>query len=120
MGVSLLDLCLNGPEETLQETRYAGPAMFVAGLAAVEKLRAEQPEAVDRAQALAGMEIGEYTALCAAGVFSFEDGLKLVKLRSEAMAAAASKGKQAMLSVAGVEKAKLEELCKEAAKKEGS
>merc|ERR1711920_6048 len=54
------------------------------------------------------------------GVFSFEDGLRLVKLRGEAMQEAAKVGKQAMLSVAGVEKAKLEGLCKDAAAKEGA
>merc|ERR1712187_502867 len=63
---------------------------------------------------------GEYTALCAAGVFSFEDGLKLVKERGEDMSAAAGASKQAMLSVAGLEKPKLQDLCAEAAKKEGS
>merc|ERR1712066_905398 len=59
------------------------------------------------------------TALYAAGVFSFEDGLKLVQLRGEEMQKAAEVGKQLMLSVAGIEKPKLVDLCKEAAKKEG-
>merc|ERR1711988_1794031 len=79
----------------------------------------EREEAVTRAQVLAGLSLGEYTALCTAGVFSFEDGLKLVKLRGEAMNEAASMSKQAMLSVAGLEKPKLEELCKEAKTAEG-
>merc|ERR1712187_360845 len=60
-----------------------------------------------------------YTALCAAKVFSFEDGLKLVNNRGKYMQEAAEKGKQAMLSVAGIEKPKLEELCKEALQAEG-
>jgi [acyl-carrier-protein] S-malonyltransferase len=119
LGFNILELCLEGPESTLEETKNCQPAMFIAGLAGIEKLRAEREEAVERPQCLAGLSLGEYTALCHAGVFSFEDGLKLVKLRGEAMQAAASTGKQAMLSVAGVEKAKLEDLCKEAAKKEG-
>merc|ERR1712217_346291 len=60
------------------------------------------------------------TALCVAGVFSFEDGLKLVKLRGEAMQEAATSGtKQLMLSVAGLERSKLDELCEESAKEEG-
>jgi len=53
------------------------------------------------------------------GVFTFEEGLKLVKLRGEAMQEAASIGKQAMLSVVGLERDKLEKLCKEAQSKEG-
>merc|ERR1712032_1292155 len=65
--------------------------------------------------------LGEYTALCAAGVMTFEDGLKLVKLRGEAMQEAAGACKQAMLSVAGLEKKILEPLCREcqAAEKDG-
>merc|ERR1712217_307298 len=68
---------------------------------------------------MAGLSLGEYTALCAAGVLSFEDGLKLVKLRGEAMQAAAEMSKQLMLSVAGLEEAKLTELCASAAQQEG-
>lgn len=120
LGYDILEICLNGPEDKLEETRYCQPAMFIGGLAGLEKLRGEKQEAVDRASVMAGLSLGEYTALCAAGVFSFEDGLKLVKLRGEAMqeAAAAGSKKQLMLSVAGLEKDKLEPLCREAAKKE--
>lgn len=120
LGYDILDICLNGPEEKLEETRYCQPAMFIGGLAGLEKLRGDKPEAVNRASVMAGLSLGEYTALCAAGVFSFEDGLKLVKLRGEAMQEAAASGtkKQLMLSVAGLDRDKLEPLCREAAKKE--
>merc|ERR1712187_64659 len=120
LGYDVLKLCLEGPESKLEETSFCQPAMFIAGLAGVEKLRIEREEAVSRAQVMAGLSLGEYTALCAAGVFSFEDGLKLVKERGEDMSAAAGASKQAMLSVAGLEKPKLQDLCAEAAKKEGS
>eukprot|EP00933_Yihiella_yeosuensis_P008390 TRINITY_DN113801_c0_g1_i1.p1 TRINITY_DN113801_c0_g1~~TRINITY_DN113801_c0_g1_i1.p1 ORF type:complete len:555 (-),score=159.18 TRINITY_DN113801_c0_g1_i1:31-1695(-) len=119
LGFDILDLCLNGPETKLEETRFCQPAMFIAGLAGLEKLRLEREEAATRFQLTAGLSLGEYTALCAAGVFSFEDGLKLVKLRGQAMQDAAEMSKQLMLSVAGLEKSKVQELCKEAAKKEG-
>lgn len=59
--------------------------------------------------------MGEYTALCAAGVFSFEEGLELTKIRGAAMAEAAQSRPQAMLSVAGLEQQKLEQLCKQLA-----
>eukprot|EP00442_Polarella_glacialis_P027314 CAMPEP_0115101798 /NCGR_PEP_ID=MMETSP0227-20121206/33466_1 /TAXON_ID=89957 /ORGANISM="Polarella glacialis, Strain CCMP 1383" /LENGTH=412 /DNA_ID=CAMNT_0002497657 /DNA_START=80 /DNA_END=1318 /DNA_ORIENTATION=+ len=118
LGYDILDICLNGPEEKLEETRYCQPALFIGGLAGLEKLRNERPEAVTRASVMAGLSLGEYTALCAAGVMSFEDGLKLVKLRGEAMQEAAALSKQLMLSVAGLEKDKLEPLCKEALKSE--
>ena len=119
LGYDILDICLNGPEEKLEETRYCQPAMFLAGLAGVEKLRAEKPEAVNRCSVMAGLSLGEYTALCAAGVMSLEDGLRLVQLRGEAMQEAASVGRQAMLSVAGLEHAQLEALCRAAAEGAG-
>merc|ERR1712113_1191990 len=94
-------------------TEYCQPAMFIAGLAGLEKLRQEKKEAAEQFQVAAGLSLGEYTALCAAGVFSFEDGLKLVQQRGKYMQEASLIGKQAMLSVAGIEKQKLEQLCKE-------
>merc|ERR1719426_534520 len=102
LGYDLLQLCLEGPEDKLGETRYCQPALFVAGLAGMEKVRKEKPDTVARAQCVAGLSLGEYTALCAVGVFTFEEGLKLVKLRGEAMQEAAAVGKQLMLSVAGL------------------
>merc|ERR1719287_107171 len=116
LGWDVLELCLNGPEEKLAETKYCQPAMFIGGLAGLEKLRAEKPDCADHPTFVAGLSLGEYTALCAAGVFSFEDGLKLVKLRGEAMQEAASVGSQKMLSVIGLERDQLDKLC-EAAKK---
>lgn len=114
LGYDLLDLCITGPEEKLAETKYCQPAIFLAGIAGVEKLRSENPECVERAKVLAGLSLGEYTALCVAGVMSFQDGLRLVKLRGEAMQEAASIGSQAMLSVVGLERTMLEDLCREA------
>merc|ERR1712083_299062 len=98
-----------GPESKLENTQYTQPAMFIGGLASVEKLRKEKPSCVANPTYVAGLSLGEYTALCVAGVFSFEDGLKLVKLRGEAMQEAATSGtKQLMLSVAGLERSKLD------------
>jgi [acyl-carrier-protein] S-malonyltransferase len=123
MGMDLEELCLKGPETKLEETKYCQPAMFIAGLAGMEKLQREKPEkefTAYRVKAMAGLSLGEYTALCAAGVFSFDDGLKLVKLRGEYMQAASTVSKQSMLSVAGIEKAKLASLCAEAEKSESN
>lgn len=63
------------------------PAIYVASLAAVEKLRAEEggQAVIDAADVAAGLSLGEYTALAFAGAFSFEDGLRIVKARGEAM-----------------------------------
>merc|ERR1712187_808988 len=83
LDFDLLDLCLTGPESKLEETQYCQPAMFFAGLAGLEKLRQDNPEAASQFQVAAGLSLGEYTALCAAGVFTFEDGLTLVQQRGK-------------------------------------
>jgi [acyl-carrier-protein] S-malonyltransferase len=119
LGFDVLDVCINGPAAKLDQSKFCQPAMLVAGLAAVEKMRGEKPEAVSRCQAVAGTYDGEYTALCVAGVLSFEDALKLVQIRGDAMSEAASVGKQNMISIAGIEKGKLAELCKQSAQKAG-
>lgn len=120
LGYDILQICLQGPEEKLEETRYCQPALFIGGLAGVEKLRQENAAAVEQAKVMAGLSLGEYTALCAAGVFSFEDGLRLVKLRGEAMQEAAAMGEQLMLSVAGLEKSKLQAACRQSAEEVGN
>lgn len=85
LGYDLLEVITNGPESKLTETQYCQPAMFVAGLAAIEKLKLEDPDVVAACRATAGLSLGEYTALTFAGALAFEDGLRLVKLRAEAM-----------------------------------
>ena len=77
LGYDLLKLCLEGPKDRLDDTAHAQPALFVAGLAAVEKLRAEEPKVVDACSACAGLSLGEYCALVFAGALSFKDGLKV-------------------------------------------
>merc|ERR1712048_1191014 len=62
----------------------------------------------------AGLSLGEYTAVCAAGVLDFEECLKLVKIRGEAMQAATELAPQCMCSVAGLDRPTLEKLCKDA------
>jgi len=118
LGYDLLQLCLKGPESKLEQTKFTQPAMFVGGLAAVEKLKKDKPERVERCQAVAGLSLGEYTALCVAGVFDFKTGLKIVKLRGEAMQEAAEASEQSMLSVAGLDEATVTKLCQEAKESE--
>ncbi|CAK9084485.1 unnamed protein product [Durusdinium trenchii] len=114
LGWSVKQLCLEGPEERLAETKYCQPIMFIAGVAGVELMKQTKREMVDRVQAVAGLSLGEYTALCAAGVLEFEDGLQLVKLRAEAMQKATDLVPQAMCSVAGLDRNTVDRLCREA------
>jgi len=117
LGFDIIDVCLTGPEEKLTQTKFCQPAIYVAGLAGWERLKIEHPEAATKFQVCAGLSLGEYTALCVAGVFSFEDGLKLVQARAKCMEDATTVCKQAMLSIAGIEKEQLLKLCEDAVMK---
>ncbi len=114
LGYNLLEICEKGPVERLNSTVVSQPAIFVASLAALESLRASQPEAEKDCVATAGLSLGEYTALVFAGALDFADGLRLVKRRGEAMQAAADATPSAMVSVLGLELPKVEELCAKA------
>merc|ERR1719183_1734029 len=118
LGVDIVRLCLEGPETELEKTVNCQPAMYLAGACALDLLAESDEAAVARPGGVAGLSLGEYTALYAAGVLTFEDGLWLVKIRSQAMQEAADSQPQAMLSVAGLDKEQLEALCREAAQAE--
>lgn len=75
LGYDLLDICINGPKSKLDQTIYSQPAIFVASMAAMEKLKAEEPNLVDTITETAGFSSGEYCALVLADVIDFLDGL---------------------------------------------
>lgn len=111
LGYDLAKLCFEGPAEELDATDVSQPALFVTGLAAIEKLRAEQPDVVLACEATAGLSLGEYTALVFAGVMDFESGLRLVQERGSAMQEASEAVPSGMVSILGLELAQVEELC---------
>ncbi len=111
LGIDLPALCFDGPAEALNATDVSQPALFVASLAALESLKATNPEVVAACEGAAGLSLGEYTALVFAGAIEFEAGLKLVRLRGEAMQAAAAATPSGMVSVLGLEENKVDELC---------
>jgi [acyl-carrier-protein] S-malonyltransferase len=107
LGWSLRRLCLEGPEEDLTRTDRAQPALYALGYAAWEVFR----ERVDAEPAGgAGHSLGEYTALAAAGVVSFEDGLRLVVARGRAMAEAAGRAPSGMAALIGGDEAAAESM----------
>jgi len=114
LGWDVLELCMQGPDEKLVQTRYAQPCLFCAGLAGMHKLASVNNAVAESYRAVAGLSLGEYTALCVAGVFSFEDGLRLVKLRGEAMQEAAERIPQRMVSIAGLSSKAVGKLCAQA------
>ena len=114
LGYDLLDVCVNGPAEKLNSTIYSQPALFVSSLAALEQLKLDSPELVEGCEATAGLSLGEYTALVFAEAIDFESGLKLVQERGAAMQAAADASPSSMVSILGLERAEVEEICNKA------
>ena len=99
LGYDLRKLCFEGPSDELDETVISQPAIFVTSLACLEKLRAESPDIALACEMTAGLSLGEYTALVFSGVMSFEDGLKLVQKRGQAMQDAADATPSGMVSI---------------------
>ena len=89
LGYDLLEICVRGPAERLSATDISQPAIFVSSLAAIEQLKIAEPDALAGVVAVAGLSLGEYTALVYAGAMTFDDGLKVVQARGRAMQAAA-------------------------------
>lgn len=114
LGYDLAKVCFEGPADKLNSTVYSQPGLFVCSLAALERLRHERPDAVEGAQAAAGLSLGEYTALVFAGAMAFEDALSVVQCRGEAMQAAADANPSGMVSVLGLETDHVLALCEQA------
>jgi [acyl-carrier-protein] S-malonyltransferase len=119
LGLPLAKLCFEGPLEELTATDIAQPAIYTCSLAAMAALEEQAGEKIQPVMA-AGLSLGEYTALAAAGVFSFADGLRLVRLRGSAMQSASDAMPSGMTSVMAMERAPLEALCAEVAAESGS
>lgn len=105
LGFRLSDVMFNGSEEDLKQTRVTQPAIFLHSLIAYKNLDDINPHMV------AGHSLGEFTALVANGTLSFEDGLKLVSIRAEAMQKACELNPSTMAAVLALDDAKVEEIC---------
>nr|XP_021498816.1 malonyl-CoA-acyl carrier protein transacylase, mitochondrial [Meriones unguiculatus] len=114
LGYNLLELCLHGPQEDLDRTVHCQPAVFVASLAAVEKLHHLQPAVIENCVAAAGFSVGEFAALVFAGAMEFSEGLYAVKVRAEAMQEASEAVPSGMLSVLGQRQSNFSFACMEA------
>ncbi len=113
LGYDLQAVCYDGPAEKLNSTAFSQPALFVCGLAAYERFKAERPEEAGQCDAVAGLSLGEYTALVVAGVLDFETALRVVQIRGEAMQAAADANPSGMVSLLGMTPESVEQLCQE-------
>jgi [acyl-carrier-protein] S-malonyltransferase len=115
LGFDLAAICFGGPEDRLNQTDISQPAIYVASIAsfrhAVESAMFD-PAAVT---AYAGLSLGEYTALHLAGVFGFEEGLRLVSLRGKYMQEAATASPSGMVALIGADEAVARQLCQQCA-----
>jgi [acyl-carrier-protein] S-malonyltransferase len=111
LGYDLAQICFAGPIERLTQSCYAQPAIFVASLAALAALKQVKPGV--QFAAAAGLSSGEWTALHLAGVVSFEDTLKILEVRGQAMQAACEERPGTMMSVIGADPALLAKIAQE-------
>jgi len=102
-------LCFEGPEADLVRTDNVQPAITLVNLACLQVLREEGVSP----SAAAGHSLGEYAALCAAGVFTFADTMRLVQIRGAAMQGAAERNPGGMTAVFGLDKDTLTAICEE-------
>ena len=112
LGVSLSQLCFNGPENVLTDTINAQPALLTHSIAALRVLQSLQRDATPAF--VAGHSLGEYSALVTADVMDFTDALTLVRERGRVMKDAGEKMPGAMAAVIGLDDAALEAVCREA------
>ena len=110
LGYDLARLCFEGPAEELDSTVVSQPALFVTSLAALKQLESQTPDRVRRCEAAAGLSLGEYTAMVFAGVMTFEDALRVVQQRGEAMQEASDAALGGMVSILGLEPATIEQI----------
>lgn len=115
LGFSLTELCFNGPEDRLNQTDISQPALYATAVASYHAGRAAGVIEEGAIAGLAGLSLGEYTALHLANVFSFEDGLKLVAARGRYMQEAAVASPSGMVAILGADEAQVTALCEQAA-----
>lgn len=106
LGFDILSIMFNGQDEDLKKTEVTQPSIFIHSVAALKAVNGLGAEMV------AGHSLGEFSALVANGVLSFDDGLKLVSERAKAMQEACNSNPSSMAAILGLEDAKVEEICR--------
>ena len=103
LGFSLSSIILNGPKEDLDLTENTQPAIFLISYSIFKLIKEEFNINLNKAKFFAGHSLGEYSALASAGVLSFSDTLKILKIRGKAMQSSVPKGVGGMVAVLGSE-----------------
>lgn len=112
LGYDLASVCFNGPDSELTKTENAQPGIFLVSWVAFQLLKERVPSL--KFDAAAGLSLGEFTALTAAGAMGFEDGLRVVRQRGRFMQEACDATIGSMAAVIGLEEAPTREVCAEA------
>jgi [acyl-carrier-protein] S-malonyltransferase len=112
LSYDLAAICFNGPEADLTKTENAQPGIFLVSWVAFQLLKEQVPNL--KFEATAGLSLGEFTALTAAGAMSFEDGLRVVRQRGKFMQEACDVTKGGMAAIIGLDAAPTREVCAEA------
>ncbi len=114
LGWDVAALCFNGPQAELDRTAVCQPAILTTSLAILAAMREAGYAPLGNVSAAAGLSLGEYTALVAAGSMSFADALKLVQKRGQYMEEACRQNPGAMMSIIGLDDAAVEAVCEQA------
>jgi len=112
VGYDLASICFTGPDTELTKTENAQPGIFLVSWVAFQLLKERVPWL--KFEATAGLSLGEFTALTAAGAMSFEDGLRVVRQRGKFMQEACDATRGGMAAVIGLEEAPTRDVCAEA------
>jgi [acyl-carrier-protein] S-malonyltransferase len=112
LGYDLAAICFHGPEAELTKTENAQPGIFLVSWVCFEMLKEQSPHL--KYDAAAGLSLGEFTALTAAGAMSFEDGLRVVRQRGRFMQEACDATRGGMAAVIGLEEGPTRGVCAEA------
>ncbi|HMQ08963.1 MAG TPA: ACP S-malonyltransferase [Saprospiraceae bacterium] len=106
LGFNISEVMFYGSEEDLKATSVTQPALFIHSISQIVAM-----EGTFSADGVAGHSLGEFSALVAAGILSFEDGLDLVNVRAQAMQEACDQTQGTMAAVLGLDDLKIEEIC---------
>ena len=118
LGFSLSGICFGGPEDRLNGTDISQPAIYVTSVASYQAAMSAGVLDAGSIAGFAGLSLGEYTALHLAGVFGFEEGLKLVAARGRFMQEAAVASPSGMVGILGADEAQVQQLCRDSAQGE--
>ncbi len=114
LGFALSRVCFEGPEQELQQTRNAQPAIAVTSIALLAVALEHSPQLGEKPAFVAGHSLGEYSALVAAGALPFDEAIRLLRTRGELMQTAGERNPGTMAAVLGLDISDCEEVCREA------